>query len=125
MTASPSNPQTILPSVPCSRNLRRRTGVWMGLQAWEITICLCLSMIPDFLFRMGILQKPHLFLGILISALAMGFFVLFHRNKPPNYFSLWMHHHFLHPSGWRATRSATGERFPICEEPTPEPNDPQ
>lgn len=118
MSDSKQTPQEILPSVPCSRNLRRRTGVWLGLQAWEIVIALCMSMITDFLFRMGFTETPNLFLGVLLSAIAMGFFILFHRNKPPNYFSLWMHHHWLHPDGWRVPRS--GDRtFPIASQSPP------
>lgn len=105
----------ILPSIPCSRNLRRRTGVWLGIEAWELVVILCLSMIPDFLYRVGLISQPNLFVGIIISGCAMGFVILFKKNKPPNYFSIWLHHHFLHPKAWRAPRS-TSHIFPILDD---------
>lgn len=104
--------QEIHPSISCSRNLRRRTGVWLGVEAMELLIILCLSLIPDILYRIGFLQKPNLLLGILISGSALGFVVLFKRNKPPNYFTLWLYHHLLHPKGWRATNGNL-KLFPI------------
>ncbi len=96
------------PSVPCSRNLRRRTGIWLGIEAWELVTILCLSMIPDFLYRIGVLEHSNLLMGIGISGAALAFVILFKRNRPPNYFTLWVHHHFLHPTAWRAPR--TGNR---------------
>jgi hypothetical protein len=109
--------QEILPSIPCSRNLRRRTGVWLGVEAWEFFIIGVLSLMPDILYRVGLLAKPQLLAGVLISGLALGFVILFKRNRPPNYFSLWLHHHFFHPSGWRAPK--TNEGWPILNERNP------
>ncbi len=99
----------IHPSIPCSRNLRRRTGIWLGIEAWELVMILCLSMIPDILYRIGVLDHSNLLTGIGISLGAMAFVILFKRNKPPNYFTLWMHHHFLHPPAWRAPRTENRE----------------
>ena len=111
-----SQPQEILPSIPCSRNLRRRTGIWLGVEAWELFVIASLSIIPDLAYRMGLMEKPHLLLGLMMSSAALGFIIVFKRNKPPNYFSLWLHHHFLHPKGWRAPRSLTDIGFPILED---------
>jgi hypothetical protein len=105
----------ILPSIPCSRNLRRRTGVWLGVEAWELFGIALLSLIPDVAFRMGFVEKPSLLLSLTLSGGALGFVVLFKRNKPPNYFSIWLYHHFLHPEHWRAPQ--TKERtHPILED---------
>lgn len=98
--------EEILPSIPCSRNLRRRTGVWLGVEAWELFVIALLSILPDLAYRVGILEKPRNLLGVLLSVAALGFVIVFKRNKPPHYFSLWVHHHFIHPPGWRAPKSA-------------------
>jgi hypothetical protein len=98
-------PHEILPSIPCSRNLRRRTGVWLGVEAWELFIIALLSLIPDLAYRIGIIEKPSLLASAAISGTALGFVVLFKRNKPPNYFAIWFHHHFIHPNEWRAPQS--------------------
>jgi hypothetical protein len=106
--------QEILPSIPCSRNLRRRTGVWLGVEAWELFIIALLSLIPDLAYRIGIIEKPSLLASLAISGIALGFVVLFKRNKPPNYFALWLHHHFVHPNEWRAPQSKE-KTFPLLE----------
>jgi hypothetical protein len=116
MAEQPQTPQDILPAVRCSGNLRRRTGVWMGLSAWEIMVGLCACTIPDFLYRLGILAKPNLLAGILLSAGFFGFCLWFRRNKPPNYFALWFYHHFGHPKAWRASRIRTERNFPLLED---------
>lgn len=106
--------EEILPSIPCSRNLRRRTGVWLGVEAWELFVIALLSILPDLAHRTGFIEKPSLLAGLSISGIALGFVVLFKRNKPPNYFALWLHHHFLHPKEWRSPQSK--ERiFPILD----------
>ena len=110
--------EEILPSIPCSRNLRRRTGIWLGVEAWELFVIALLSIIPDLLYRMGFMEKPNLLLGSIISGTSLGFVILFKRNKPPNYFTLWLHHHFLHPKEWRASKSGH-HVFPVLED-TPE-----
>jgi len=74
-------------------------------------------MIPDFLYRVGILARPNLLLGLAISGAALMFVILFKRNKPPNYFSLWLHHHFLHPKEWRAPQNEAPP-FPVADETT-------
>lgn len=109
--------ETILPSIPCSRNLRRRTGVWLGVEAWELFGIALLSILPDLAYRVGLLDKPQNLLGVLISAAALGFVIVFKRNKPPNYFSLWFHHHFIHPPAWRAPKTDYREN-PILNETT-------
>ena len=111
--------EEILPSIPCSRNLRRRTGVWLGVEAWELFVIAVLSILPDLAYRMGFFEKPNLLLGLAISGSALAFVILFKRNKPPNYFVLWLHHHFLHPKAWRAPRSQTGPA-PILDDETGE-----
>ena len=111
-----SQPQEILPSIPCSRNLRRRTGVWLGVEAWELFVIALLSIIPDLGYRMGFTENPHLLIGLVISSAALGFVIVFKRNKPPHYFSLWLHHHLLHPKGWRAPRSVPYIGSPILED---------
>jgi hypothetical protein len=114
MNPTPSN-EEILPSIPCSRNLRRRTGVWLGVEAWELFGIALLSILPDLAYRVGLLEKPRNLLGVLLSAAALGFVIVFKRNKPPHYFSLWVHHHFVHPSAWRAPKSED-RRVPILGE---------
>lgn len=116
---SDERPYEVHPSVPCSRNLRQRTGVFLGVEAMEILWIGCLSMIPDILRRIGVIEKPNILAGILMSAMAFGFVVIFKRNKPPNYFTLWIHHHFLHPKGWRAPESCTEDICPILNELPP------
>ena len=105
----------ILPAIPCSRNLRRRTGIWLGVEAWELVVILCLSMVPDLMYRVGFLATSNLFLGLGISTAALAFVILFKRNKPPGYFSLWLHHHLLHPHGWRAP-SSSERLWPVLED---------
>ncbi|MDD2709097.1 MAG: hypothetical protein PHV34_14015 [Verrucomicrobiae bacterium] len=97
--------EEILPSIPCSRNLRRRTGIWLGVEAWELFCIALLSILPDLAYRAGILETQQNLPGVLLSAAALGFVIVFKRNKPPRYFSLWIHHHFIHPTGWRAPKS--------------------
>jgi hypothetical protein len=111
--------QEILPSIPCSRNLRRRTGVWLGVEAWELFVIALLSILPDLAHRTGLIEKPSLLAGLSLSGIALGFVILFKRNKPPNYFALWFHHYFLHPKNWRAPKS--GERTcPIFDDQSAE-----
>ncbi|MDD2709237.1 MAG: hypothetical protein PHV34_14720 [Verrucomicrobiae bacterium] len=107
--------EEILPSIPCSRNLRRRTGIWLGVEAWELFCIALLSILPDLAYRVGMLETPRNLPGILLSAAALGFVIMFKRNKPPHYFSLWFHHHFIHPSGWRSPKS-DNRRSPILDE---------
>jgi len=111
-----SHREEVLPSIPCSRNLRRRTGIWLGVEAWELFVIAILSIIPDLAYRMGFIEKPNLLLGLLVSGAALGFVILFKRNKPPNYFSLWLHHHWIHPRSWRAPRTRTDNHWPILED---------
>lgn len=108
--------QNVLPPVRCSGNLRRRTGVWLGLSAWELMTGLCVSMIPDFLYRLGILSKPNLLAGIFLSASVLGFCIWFRRNKPPNYFTLWFFHNVAHPPAWRAPKHRSKKQFPILSD---------
>lgn len=109
--------QDVLPYAHASRNLRRRTGIWLGVEAGELGICLCLSMIPDFAYRMGLIGKTNPLIGIGISGVSILFVILFKKGKQPNYFTLWARHHFLHPKeGWRAPRSRTVECHPILDD---------
>lgn len=103
----------ILPAIPCSRNLRRRTGLWLGVEAWELFVIALISVLPDIAYRIGFLEKPSLLSGLILSSTALGFVILFKRNKQPNYFTLWLHHHWLHPKEWRAPRSTETTSFPI------------
>lgn len=112
MSDSSFRPDEVHPFVPCSRNLRRRTGVFLGIEAWELVVILCLSMIPDFLYRIGLIQHVNFFTGLLVSAGALVFVILFKRGKQPNYFSIWLHHRILHPKAWRASQTKErGEPF--------------
>ncbi len=116
MSQNKPNAYEVHPSIPCSRNLRRRTGVWMGVEAMELLWIGCLSLLPDLLRRVGVFEKPHLLAGVLLSATAFGFVVLFKLNKQPNYFTIWIRHRFLHPEGWRAPKSRKNGEFPILED---------
>jgi hypothetical protein len=106
----------VLPSIPCSRNLRRRTGVWMGVEAWELFLIASLSLLPDVAYRIGLMESPNLLLGLAMSGTGLAFIVLFKRNKPPNFFAIWIHHHFIHPDAWRAPKASDPRKRPIKEE---------
>jgi len=107
--------EDIHPTIRCSRNLKRRTGFLYGLTVWEFITCSLFATIPTILQGMGIIEESYLLTSLLMSAVALVFMIVFKRNRQANYFSLWIHHHLLHPNQWRAP-ARNDDSFPIIEE---------
>ncbi len=105
-----------LPSIPCSRNLRRRTGIFLGLEPNEIMAIAVSSLLPTFAQKMGLLDHVSPLFSLAILGGGLLFVVLFKKGKQPHYFSLWLHHHFLHPKAWRAPRTDLHNRWPILDD---------
>lgn len=110
---SAPTPNEVLPAVPCSRNLRMRTGIFMGLEPPEVLLIAGATIAAILLVRVGVFRVPPLL--VLLGVPGCGFFFVFFfkKGKQTNYFTIWLRHHFVHPrAGWRAPK--TGRHcFPI------------
>ena len=105
----------VLPSIRCSRNLRRRTGFLLGLEKTELGIVVISGAIPGMIQKL--LSLDHI--SILWTVGTMGGFYLlvatFKFGKQVNYPVLWWRNQFVHPTEWRAPKSNQEQQWPILE----------
>lgn len=104
----------VLPSIRCSRNLRRRTGFMLGLEKTELAIVVSSGSVPALVQKLFALD--HIPWWWTVGTLGVVYTVIatFKFGKQPNYPTLWWRNNFDLPPSWRAPKPQMNH-WPITE----------